>query len=26
LLLRHLRDYFTTLLCLDNPGEADLVA
>lgn len=26
LLLRHLRDYFTTLLCLDHPGEADLVA
>jgi trehalose synthase len=26
LLVRHLRDYFTTLLCLDHPGEADLVA
>ncbi len=26
LLTRHLRDYFTTLLCLDHPGEADLVA
>jgi trehalose synthase len=26
LLTRHLRDYFTTLLCLEHPGEADLVA
>jgi trehalose synthase len=26
LLLRHLRDYFNLLLCLDQPGEADLVA
>lgn len=26
LLIRHLRDYLTTLLCLDSPGEMDLVA
>ena len=26
LLTRHLRDYLTTLLCLDRPGEQDLVA
>jgi trehalose synthase len=26
LLTRHLRDYLTTLLCLDNPGEGALVA
>jgi trehalose synthase len=26
LLTRHLRDYLTTLLCLDQPGVADLVA
>jgi trehalose synthase len=26
LLIRHLRDYLCTLLCLDHPGEMDLVA
>jgi trehalose synthase len=26
LLIRHLRDYLSTLLCLDFPGEMDLVA
>lgn len=26
LLIRHLRDYLCTLLCLDSPGEMDLVA
>jgi trehalose synthase len=26
LLIRHLRDYLCTLLCLDQPGEMDLVA
>ncbi len=26
LLIRHLRDYLCTMLCLDSPGEIDLVA
>jgi trehalose synthase len=26
LLIRHLRDYLCTMLCLDHPGEMDLVA